>query len=252
MERSRDMTECLSPDGIGCAHLEPDDAVIAGALGTWVLTITVGSRGVAADGRIRVFTDTDTDWGTPQFLDPVGQDYATVEGPEDVSLSAVAHGGSSLTLGVSKRPLRPGERVRVVLGDRSGGGPGSRAQTFLESRRFFRVAIDSDASGNCEDLPSPPWVEVVGGPADRLVVLAPSTVAAGEPFRLMVKAEDAWGNPSAEYAGSVAIASDGVGLPEDSLAFTSANRGVRWIEGCTAFGPGLAHIQVEDPETGLI
>ena len=111
--------------------------------------------------------------------------------------------------------------------------------------------MDTKGNGNFEDLPNPPWVEIVGGPVHRLVLVAPSRIAAGEHFRLMVEAEDAWGNPSTPYRGTVEVHSAAVKLPKSSLAFTETDRGALWVEGCTATEAGLARIQATDRQSEL-
>ncbi len=235
----------------GHAALDPDGEIVAGSYGAWKLTYTAGSKGVAAGGRIRIFTESDTDWGIPQFQDPAGADYMTVEAPKEARVAVLAQSVTSLAVVVRGQGLKPGENVILTYGDRSGGGPGSRAQTFLEAKHFFWVAVDTDGSGTYTKLPNPPCVAIVGGPADRLVVIAPSTASVGNPFRLMVKAEDAWGNPSAEYTGTVELLTDGVEIPERSLTFDRKHNGVRWIEGCTPSQPGVHRIAATDTRSGL-
>ena len=56
----------------GEVHLEPRDDVVAGSYGTWTLTYTAGEKGVATGGRIRIYTDADSDRATPQMDDPAG------------------------------------------------------------------------------------------------------------------------------------------------------------------------------------
>ena len=87
----------------------------------------------------------------------------------------------------------------VTYGDRTGGSPGTRAQTFLEAKRYFWVAVDAEGDGGFVTLAAPPSLSIVGGAAVKLVVIAPSTVTAGTPFSLLVRAEDQWGNPAAAY-----------------------------------------------------
>ena len=61
-----------------------------------------------------------------------------------------------------------------------------------------------------------PTIDVVGGGFHRLVVVAPTTVRAGEPFDALVKAEDVWGNPCERFTGTIALSAVGArlhGLP---------------------------------------
>ncbi len=237
----------------GAATLEPGAPVVAGAYGTWQLRYTVGAGGVAAGGAIRVSTDSDTDWGLPQVTDPAGAEYLTVCAPPAARLDVLVEDIKSLRLRVHGRPLRPGETVTVTYGDRTGGGSGSRAQTFLESKRYFWVAVDASGGGEFVTLPDSPHLSIVGGAAQKLVVVAPSSVVAGAPFRILVRAEDAWGNPAHDYDGTLAVHAENIRIPDSAggLRLRPGDHGVRAIEGCIASLPGTNRIRVADADSGL-
>ncbi|MGH2355932.1 MAG: hypothetical protein ACRDJN_30370, partial [Chloroflexota bacterium] len=241
---------------LGQATLDPAGEVIASSYGTWRLTYMVGAGGIAPGGRIRISTECDTDWGVPQLHDPAGAEYLTVAAPAEARLAvAVQDDKGRLLLTVLGRGLLAGEHVVVTYGDRSRGGPGSRSQTFLEPKRYFRVDVDTDGSGALVALPDPPYVSIVGGEAVRLVVVAPSTIAAGAPFRLLVRAEDAWGNPAQAYRGTVTLQSAGIALPATSQVaghtFGVVHGGVWWLEGCVAPEAGLHTVTASDEAAGL-
>jgi len=227
---------------IGNLVLDPGDDVIAGSYGTWRLTCEVGAAGVARGGRIRVHTDSDTDWAIPQFDDPAGADYATVEAPSGVQVTSLTQGFGSLLLTVQGRALRTGERVTITLGDRSGGGPGSRAQTFAERTRYFACSVDADANGRFMELPDPPHVAVVGATSAELIVVAPSEVVVEQPFRVLIQVRDAWGNPSPAFRGTVEIEAQGIAIPANRYTYTEDDRGSRWIEGSTCPEAGVYRI----------
>lgn len=245
------MSQAATLDRYGAATIEPAGRVIAGAYGTWRLRYTVGASGIAEGGAVRVSTDSDTDWGIPQVADPSQADYLTVQAPAGAGVAVLVEEIKSLLLRVQGRGLRPGETVAVTYGDRSGGGPGSRAQTFLEEKRYFRVAVDAGGDGQFSPLPNAPYVTIVGGEAARLVAVAPSTVVKGEPFRLLVRVEDVWGNPSADYRGTVALRADGVRIPDNTLTFQPGDHGVRVVAGCQASGGGTHRILAQDTQLGL-
>ena len=54
----------------GRAWIEPTDAVPAGSYGTWRLYYEAGATGLPAGARVRIHTDSDTDWGLPQLAAP--------------------------------------------------------------------------------------------------------------------------------------------------------------------------------------
>ena len=235
----------------GEVRLEPRDEVVAGSYGTWTVTYTAGEKGVATGGRIRIYTDADSDRGTPQMDDPGGADYLTIEAPQAARIGVLVQSVLSVMLVVNGRALQPGEQVAVTYGNRSEGGPGFRSQTFQEARHYFWVDVDSAGDGNIVTLPEPPYLSIVGGTAEKLVVTVPSMVVAGEQFQIQIRAEDAWGNPAEAYRGLVAIQSGNVTVPTERLTFGEADKGIQWIEGCTVMQTGVHRLTVVDEKTGL-
>ena len=211
--------------------LQPQEKVVAGSYGTWTLTYTVGKKGVATGGQIRIYTDADSDRATPQMDDPAGADYLTIKAPKATRIGVLVQSVLSLVLTVNGRALQQGEQVTVTYGDRHKGGPGFRSQTFQEARHYFWVDVDTEGDGNVVTLPEPPYLSIVGGQAEKLVVTVPSMVVAGEQFEIQVRAEDTWGNPAAAYQGTVVIQSGNVRVPTEQLTFGEADKGVQWIEG---------------------
>ena len=211
----------------GFATLQPTAPVVAGSLGTWRLTYTVGEYGLDDGGTLMVSWRFATDWGRPQFDRPRAPDYCTVSTDGAASLSArfdtkagVRPWRKSIVIDVFDDGLRPGEQVHLTVGDTSGGSPGSRAQTFCERSFEWRVQVNPFATGEFITLPDPPEIEVIAGPAARLVAIVPSTAAVGEQIEVVVKAEDEWGNPATGYAGTVHLQAEGLeGLPE-AYSFT--------------------------------
>src|SRR5688572_30167855 len=181
--------------GLGTAAIDPATPVVAGAIGTWRLTFVCGARGIATGGGIRLYTDSDTDWGIPQLHDPAGPEYLTARGPAAGSLGLRILDEKSVGLTVFGSPLVAGDAITLTIGDRSAGRPGSRAQTFAEPRRAFLVDVDPDGTGHWIPIANPPAIAIVGGEATGLVIVAPSTVNVGERFRVLVRAVDPWGNP---------------------------------------------------------
>ena len=252
------VTRIVEPtEGFGTARIDPSDDVVAGSFGTWRLTYEAGSKGVAVGGCLRVRTDSDTDWGVPQFLDPRAAEYATVTAPDGVRCSLQVGGPKSLTLRIHGRALTSGERVTLTLGDTSVGGPGSRAQTFLEARHDFLFEIDTGADGNSVLLAESPRLTIVGGQAERLVVVVPSNVVVGDAFRLLIKAKDGWGNPSSDFEGTVELSGDGIRLPATDIRFEPQpaappmQRGVRSVEGVVAETAGVLRVRADSRESGL-
>ena len=253
------MSESMDPLGlaerasgeVGSARLLDAERVVAGEYGTWRLVYVVGPAGLATQGTVRVGTDSDTDWELPQVHDPKGADYLSVDGPEDAELASQVVDLTAVHVVNLGRDLIEGEEVMVTFGDRSGGGPGARNQTFLERRRYFWIEVDADGSGEFVPIKNLPEMSVVGGDAVKLIIVAPSDAAAGEVFRVGVKAEDRWGNPSDSYRGAVRISGAGVALGADEAIFDDDCGGVVWIDGCRITETGEHRVTARDDASGL-
>jgi len=235
---------------LGDAFIDPADPVVAGSLGSWCLGYRVGSAGIAVGGGIAVDTDSDSDWGELQFDRPDEVDYTTVECSGEGQLSWVLRGGflkQKLVVAVHGEPLRVGDEIRITIGDRRQGGPGSRAQTFAEARRYFQVAVDASGDGGFVELGVQPFVPVVGGEAASLSALTPSQVSIGEPFALCIRALDRFGNPSHAFADELRLGAEGVAclLPE-RCRLSSEDHGVLRLEGLSAAAAGMLRVTVED------
>ena len=228
----------MSDSLLGKATFESARDVVAGELGTWRFAFRVGRTGIAKGGCIRVYTDTDTDWGTPQFTDPGAEDYATFRGPTGSSCHVLVEGHRAFLIVNDGRALKSGEEIQLALGDRSRGGGGSRAQTFQEESRSFRVAVDLAGTDTFTELQDPPSVRVVGGEASKLVVLIPSLVELGESFDVLLKVEDSWGNPASAAGAVVDLAGGGVRLPITTHEFTEQDGGIVRLSGCTCAHEG--------------
>ena len=252
------VTKIVQPgDGFGASRLSPDRDVIAGEVSTWQLTYTVGDRGLADGATIRIRTDSDTDWGTPQFLDSSADDFASVSSPDGVHCNVHVGGPKSLSIRVSGRVLAAGEKITLTLGDTSGGGPGSRAQTFLETIHTFLFEVDVAADGEFVILGDSPQTVILGGDATRLVVVAPSQMAVGQPFRVVVKAEDQWGNSSSTVGGNISLSGEGIQFAQAGKAFDQSSdqlamhRGVIHFEEVVATEAGILHINAASDQSQL-
>ena len=54
-----------------------------------------------------------------------------------------------------------------------------------------------------EEIEGSPVITLIGGPADELTIVTPSEAVIGEPFPVLVRAIDSWGNRSDGYSESV-------------------------------------------------
>ena len=231
------------PKFIGRAWITPDTPVVAGAWGTWTFTYEVGAYGYDERARLKIASRFASDWGKPQFTDPTGAEYTTVrlETRCETAVASLAFEGRGqvrpwfkcLVASVADGSLYPGDRIHVTVGDKSGGGPGSRAQTFRERGCEWRFFVDPFGTELYVHLDASPKIDIVGGAFHRLVAIAPTTVRPGASFDALVKAEDVWGNPCERFDGLVrldAVGSAIGGLPA-SVAFTSGRVAVARLAG---------------------
>lgn len=241
----------------GLARLTPSAPAVAGSVGTWTLTYQVGAHGIDDGGAFRVALHTTSDWSSPQFEAPAAPDYTavTVETTHGARLEArfdpdlgVRPWKKIVQLRVRDAALWPGDTITITFGDRQGGSPGTRAQTFA-GPMTFRCLVDAFGTGVYELVPDSPILPMIGGPATTLHVLGPSDVTAGEPFGVVVRANDAWGNVAVGYRGTVRLT-----LPAgDTLdyQFDASDRGLYRFEGLVVDEPGIHAIGVTDAEQAL-
>ena len=241
------------PDLMGYASLSPTGRFEAGSMQSFTLTYTAGAFGVDDTGSIKIGFRFATDFGPVQFADPKAPGYTTVEASNGATLQAkwefkrnIRPWSRSLYVGVVKDFLAPGDTITIRFGDRRQGSPGIRLQTYCESEFEFRVLADPIATYDYVALPENPKIAIVPGPGVGWRAVLPSLVGFGEPFRLSVKADDKWGNPSNLNDRTLQLVSDRpiAGLPT-ALRFASGSFAAI-ADGLSVTKPGDLTIRVLD------
>ena len=229
------------PERMGHAEVEPKGAFEAGSYQSFTLTYTAGYFGIDDSGSIKIVHRFASDMGRPQFSDPTGANYITAEASNGAVLNLeydtkrnIRPWDKTLYIKVVRGFLREGDRIIVRFGDRRGGGPGIRLQTFCEETFEFRVLVDAIATYNYVELPRQPEIAVVPGPSCSWKAILPSLRRCGEEFRLCLKGEDRWGNPSDRCDQRFALSANlpVAGLPE-FVTFTPGAFGLV-LEGLSA------------------
>ncbi|MEM1163685.1 MAG: DUF3604 domain-containing protein, partial [Pseudomonadota bacterium] len=234
----------------GSAVLEPTDPVEVRSFQTFRLTYTVGKLGLDDTGGIRASFRIVSDAGKPQTADPTAPNYLTAScsGEGTVSLRVAPDGQRTWNLSVTAQLnggyLSEGEMITLIFGDTSHGSPGMVMQTFAEGGFEFKVMADVQATGNFLPLGQQFSVPVVPGPAHKWVAVLPTLRRPGEPFTLGLKAEDIWGNPTAQAGGQVSLSPSlpVEGLPE-ALDFAPDDRALT-LEGLRVAEDGVLRIGV--------
>ncbi len=216
------------PERMGSATIEPAGAFAAGSMQSLTLTYTAGFFGIDDTGSIKICHRFASDMGKPQFSDPRAPNYVTAEASNGAVLDLrydpkfnIRPWDKTLYIKVVRGFLREGDRIVVRFGDARGGSPGMRMQTFCEPTFEFKVLVDAIATCNYVELPSSPSIAIVPDEPVRWVAVLPTTVRVGEPFRLCLKGEDGWGNPSDRCDAYLHLRSNTpvAGLP-DGVRFT--------------------------------
>lgn len=234
----------------GQAYILPCAPIIAGKLGSWQLTYRAGSHGIAIGGSIKVVTDSDTDWGDPQFDDPQSEEYTTITTSSSSILATVIEGGylqRTLTIFIHQNPLLESEEIVIHYGDQTQGGPGSRAQTFAEKKRYFKVSVDISGTGTYLNLSNTPFLQVQGGQIHQLSLIAPSLIQVGRPFSVLVRALDSFGNPSTTYRGELTLSPvDHTRFQNGKCVIEPENHGIQRIDGVSIHREGIYRLMLCD------
>lgn len=238
---------------MGRATIEPQGEFEAGSFQSFTLTYTAGYFGIDDTGSIKVVHRFASDMGRPQFSDPKGWNFTTVEASNGAVLEVQYDGkrnirpwDKTLFIRVVRGFLREGDRIVIRFGDRRQGSPGIRVQTFSEPTFEFRVLVDAFATYNYTELPQQPCISVAAGPPAAYQAVLPTLRRVGEAFRLGFKGVDRWGNPSHRVDGSFKLVPSVPvrGLPE-SIALRPGQHACV-VDGLSVSAPGELVVSVRD------
>lgn len=199
--------------------------VVAGRETMLTVTYTCGVEGIRAQGGVRLGI-TSWPWDAPQNDDPEGYGYVKAWGPEGEALSIrqitrpeVPSAGREHTVEIGiDRPLNGGDTVTLEYGRREDGRPGARVpivpvqyhrstkDAWYQDLVPLSVSVDPDASGVFRPV-SPErhhTLTVKPGSPDRIHLIAPSRVQAGEPFTVTAVVTDGHNNvPTEPWEGQL-------------------------------------------------
>ncbi len=183
--------------------------VKAGSYQTFHITYIVGDYGIDDLAGLRLLFRTLTDYGHLQSDHPDRPDYmtATTTGNAKIKLSFLTHGDpgggvrpweTAIAIQVYSGYLKKGDSITINLGDRSGGSPGWRMQTFCEPTYEIRGEVNPFGTGIYEPISDHLIFSIIPDKPIRAVAAAPSIVHKGTPFSIRVRSEDKFGNPVKE------------------------------------------------------
>jgi hypothetical protein len=202
----------ILPEHLGTATLDKEGRFEAGSYQSFILTYTAGRFGIDDSGSLRIVFRFATDQSNPQFANPTAPGFTKVVASNNAVLECrfdpkgnIRPWDRTLQIKIVKGFMKEGGTVKIHFGVTDEGSCGMRLQTFCESRFEFRVLVDPIATYNFQPLPIQPAISIVAGAPDRWVAVLPTICKMGEPFRLRLKAEDKWGNPTNQATGKLSL-----------------------------------------------
>ena len=208
---------------MGQATVSPQGQFEAGSYQEFTVTYTAGYFGIDDTGSIKVVHRFASDMGRPQFDNPTAPNYTTVEATNGAVLHVeydmkrnIRPWDKTLYIKVVRGFLREDDQIIIRFGDRRQGSPGIRLQTFVEHTFEFRVLVDAFAVYNYVELTQQPTIAIIPGPPALFKGIIPTQRNQGQIFKLHLKGEDRWGNPSDQCQGTFSLKSSAAvsGLPE--------------------------------------
>lgn len=251
-------TPSLDPERLGRVEAVADGPLHAWGHTTIRLRYVVGHHGLDDRGGLKIVMRFPYDGGDWQVSDPAAENFVRVSASRPCAFRAEykAFGDARpwfrvFRLQVTGGSLGEGDTVDIVLGERSGGSPGMRVQSFCEDAWELRVLVDPCATGHFREVLGGVAFPVLPGPAVRWRAVLPGRRRPGDAGWLGLKAEDAGGNPTTlglrrlRLRTSLPVS----GLPEEVERWPE--RAIR-LEGWTVpADPGQTlWIAVEDADTG--
>ena len=243
------------PEKMGSAAVSPAGAFEAGSYQEFTVTYTAGYFGIDDTGSIKVVHRFASDMGRPQFDNPTVANYTTVEATNGAILHVeydmkrnIRPWDKTLYIKVVRGFLKESDQIIIRFGDRRQGSPGIRLQTFVEHTFEFRVLVDAMAVYNYVELPEQPVIAIIPGPPALYKAIMPTQRGCGQAFKLQLKGEDRWGNPSDQCEANFSLQSTAnvQGLPE-TVSFNKGDYAVT-LDGLSISEPGDVTISLVDSE----
>lgn len=186
--------------------------LVAGQWDEITFVYEVGGSGLADGAWLKLAFKFYSDWALFQTSDPSAANYVSAEyqagdlvpgqSPATVQQLNVRFDQKgherpfqkAILIDIVDGYLNPGDRIVIRIGDRRQGGAGTRVQSFVEKDFRLRLFIDPLGSSKFAEVPGDLLLDIVPGPAERLQVIVPRLVGQAQPFDVLIRADDAWGN----------------------------------------------------------
>ncbi len=256
----------------GTASISPDGPMLAGSFGTWTVTYTAGAGGIPTGGALQFGlyrsgwstfqTDRPREAGHTTFQTKAGIEYSAQVIHEKELMERDLYNASRewfVEVTITKGALRSGETFSMTYGDRSGGSPGGQVWVvpfgFHETVKRawttpvvpFNIRVDLDGSKNWRSLREENvyGISVVGGPAEKLEVIAKTDAVVGQPTRIGIVATNRYNDLADHpvYTGAIRLTSSD---PRASLpaqyTFSEADASTTSLREITFQTPGVHRV----------
>ncbi|KAA3606760.1 MAG: DUF3604 domain-containing protein [Planctomycetota bacterium] len=237
-------------DGQGRVEIEQGpDKIVAGNRGSWTFLFKAGPLGIQKGGSLFFMVSPYWGWSPPQTQSAHLPGFTEVETSQaGVELEPWTVDGPLLGIRILGGDLEPGQTIRI----RYGSGPGlAQADRFAEADSRFWFSVDGDGDGVRGLLKPCPSIQILAGPAARLLAFLPSTVPTGaDSIRLRFAFVDARGNAGIPIEASLSLSVESAwpGLPSQ-WGPKDLPLGRGWID-LPVPPPGVYRLQLRD-RTGL-
>ena len=249
----------VDPKLAGSVRIDNLGPFEAGSYQTFTLTYRAGRYGIDDTGSLKIAYRFASDQGYPQFKNATAPNYVTVRASNNAALEArfdpklnTRPWDRTIFIKVMRGYLKEGDEITVIFGDRSGGSPGLRMQTFADPHFHLRVLVDPVATYTYTLIPGQLVMPIVAGPRHSWRAVLPTCRATGEKFWFGVRTDDKWGNPSGKGLAHLRLHADRTidTLPE-AVRLDDGVASLR-LEGLVARTPGSATVEIQDPEGKLL
>jgi hypothetical protein len=243
----------------GTVEIDNPGPFEAGSFQSFALTYRAGRYGIDDSGSLKVCYRFASDQGRPQFDQPAAPNYVSVAASNNAVLDVrfdykqnTRPWDRTIFIKVVRGFLKEGDTIVVRFGDRSGGSPGLRVQTFTEPFFALRVLVDPIATYTYVMVPHVTALPIVAGPRSAWTAVAPTFCALGETFWLGLRSDDKWGNPSGAGARSLRLRASGPldGLPA-TVALAAGSASIR-IEHLRPRAAGTMFVEAIDADSGTV
>ena len=235
-------------------RIEPAEPLVCGEIVSRTFLISI-EEAVSPQGRIRIYFTQSPYYRIPplyglpakgfvffsrvqfQTDDPRGAGYITIATESGKSVSLEVQPGRCFFTVVCEEGLEPGETLTVVIGDRSGGGPGAEVAHHTTYGDWQLVCdVDRAGDGNSVHQENMPTMRVVAAPPSQALVYIPSQAQPGAPNDLQIVVVDRFGNHVEGYRGSCSVSlDDDAGSTTTSFALQPEDAGSKRFPGSVVF-----------------